>query len=199
MLPDFPKAKSHAERNLLRAVEEQVPIVAPLLKGIANYRQHEGRGRHLTRADKSTSTGKYHLFEFSFDLSVEDFRCGDLSAVCHKMVDLARQLAEHQTKRMLEVAKEAADEVGNVVHADGELTQDKFLDIFRKVELDFDPETLDLAPGFSFVMHPEMADKVLPRMRVWERDPEFRAKYEQIIATKREEWRDREARRKLVG
>ena len=198
MLPDFPKAKARAERDLLRAVEEQVPNVAPLLKGIAKYHQHEGRRRHLTRVDQSTSAGKYQMFEFSFDLTVEDFRCGDLSTVCHKMVDLARRLGEHQTKRMLEVAKEAADKVGNVVHADGELTQDKFLDIFRKVDLDFDPETLDLAPGFSFVMHPEMADKVLPRMRAWERDPEFRAKYEHIMATKREEWRDREARRKLV-
>ena len=142
---------------------------------------------------------KYQRFEFPLTLSREDFKRGDLSAVCEKLVDLAREMGEHQTKRMLEVVKEAADEVGNVVHADGELTQDKFLDIFRKVELDFDPKTLKLLPGFSFVMHPQMAEKVIPKVRGWEGDPEFTAKYEHIMATKREEWRDREARRKLVG
>ena len=199
MLPDFAKAKARAERDLLRAVEQDVPNVGPLLKGVAKFRQHEGRGSHLTRADNSTSTINYQRFEFSFTLSREELKQFDLPVVRQKLVDLARQMAEEQTKRMLEVVKEAADEVGNVVHAGGELTQDKFLDIFRKVEMDFDPKTLKLLPGFTFVMHPEMATKVVPKVQEWENDPEFNAKYEHIMATKRGEWRDREARRKLVG
>ena len=199
MLPDFAKAKARAERDLMRAVKQQVPIVAPLLNGVATFLQHEGRGRHITRTDDSTSTGKYQRSEFSFSLSREELKQFDLSTVCQKLVDLARQIGEDQTKRMLEVVKEAADEVGNVVHADGELTQDTFLDIFRKVEMDFDPKTLNLLPGFSFVMHPEMAARIIPQVQEWEKDPEFEAKYERIMATKREEWRDRETRRKLVG
>ena len=199
VLPDFAKAKARAERNLLRVVEQEVPNVAPLLKGVAKFRQHEGRGGHLTRADNSKSTINYQRFEFSFTLSRDELKRFDLSVVLQKLVDLARQMAEEQTKRMLEVIKETADEVGNVVHAGGEFTQDTFIDIFRKVEMDFDPKTLKLLPGFSFVMHPEMAAKVIPKMQEWEKDPEFNAKHERIIATKREEWRDREARRKLVG
>ena len=100
---------------------------------------------------------------------------------------------------MLEVVEEAAEEVGNVVHADGELTQDKYLEIFRTIDMDFDPTTLKLAPGFRWVMHPDMAARVVPKVQEWEKDPAFNAKYERIMATKREEWRDREARRKLVG
>ena len=199
VLPDFAKVKARAERDLLRAVQQQVPLFAPLLKGVATFRQHEGRGSHLTREDNSTSTTEYRRSEFSFTLSREEFKRCDLSAVCQKLVDLARQIAADKTKRMLEVATEAANEVGNVVHADGALTQDKFLDILRKVDMDFDPKTLKLLPGFSFVMHPETAATVVPQMQEWERDPKFTAKHEGIMATKREEWRDREARRKLVG
>jgi len=199
MLPDFAKAKARAQRDLIRAVEQQVPIVAPLLKGVARFRQHEGGGSHLTRADSSQSTIEYKRSEFSFTLKCEEFKRFDLAVVREKLIDLARQMGEDQTKRMLEVVKEAADEVGNVVHAGGELTQDKFLDVFRKVEMDFDPKTLKLLPGFSFVMHPDMAAKVVPKVQEWEKDPEFNAKYERIMATKREDWRDREARRKLVG
>ena len=199
MLPDFAKAKARAQRDFLRTIEQQVPIVAPLLKGVAKFRQHEGRGGHLMRADDSKSTIKYQNSEFSFTLSREELKRPDPSVVRQKIIDLARQIGEAQTKRMLEVVKEAADEVGNVVHADAELTQDKFLDIFRKVEMDFDPKTLKLLPGFSFVMHPEMASKVVPKVQEWEKDPEFNAEYERIMATKREEWRDREACRKLVG
>jgi hypothetical protein len=199
VLPDFAEAKARAQRDLIRAVEQQVPIVAPLLKGVARFRQHEGGGTHLTRADNSESTIKYQRSEFSFTLSREEFKRFDLSVILQKLVALARQMGEDQTKRMLEVVKEAADEVGNVVHADGELTQEKFLEVFRRVEMDFDPKTLKLLPGFSFVMHPDMAAKVLPKVQEWEKDSEFNAKYERIMATKREDWRDREARRKLVG
>ena len=199
MLPDFTKAKARAERHLLRIVKQQVPIVAPLLKGVATYVQHEGLGSHLTRADNSTSTINYQHFEFPMTFSREELKRFDLSVVLQRLADLAQQMGEAQTKRMLEVVGEAADEVGNVVHVGGELKQDKFLDIFRKVEMDFDPKTLKLLPGFTFVMHPKMAAKVGPKIQEWEKDPEFNAKQERIMATKREEWRDREARRKLVG
>lgn len=73
------------------------------------------------------------------------------------------------------------------------------LEIFRTVEMEFDPKTLQLLPGFQFVMHPETAAKVVPKIQEWEKDPEFKAKHERIMERKREEWRDREARRKLVG
>lgn len=99
---------------------------------------------------------------------------------------------------MLEVAREAADSVGNAVHTGGELTPDKFLEVFRRIEMDFDPETLEPAPGFVWVMHPETAATVVPKIKEWEKDPEFNAQYSAIINTKREEWRDREASRKLV-
>ena len=199
MLPDFPKAKARAQRDLVRAVEEQVPLIAPLLKGVAKFQQHEGRASDLTRADNSKSAIEYEPATFSITLSDEELKQPDLSAVRQKLVDLARQIGEHQTKRMLEVVKEAADQVGNIVLANGELTQDTFLEIFRQVEMDFDPKTLKLLPGFSFVMHPDLAAKVVPKVQEWESDPEFKAKYEAIMKTKREEWHDREARRKLVG
>ena len=180
MLPDFAEAKVRAGRDLLRAVEQEVPNIAPLLKGIAKFRQHEGRGSHLTRADNSKSAINYQRFEFSFTLSHEELKRFDLSVVRQKLVDLARQMAEEQTKRMLEVVIETAYEVGNVVHAGGELTQDKLIDIFCRVEMDFDTKTLKLLPGFSFVMHPEVAAKVVPKKRTFKvsNDPHFAEKLE---------------------
>ena len=199
MLPDFAKAKARARRTLLRMIEAQVPVAAPLLKGVAVLRQHEGRAGEITRADKSTSTTNYELAEFSITFTRDELKQPDPTLIVQKIADVARQMGDTQTRRMLEAVKEAADEVGNIVHADGELTQDKYLEIFRGVEMDFDPKTLKLLPGFTFVMHPELAAKVVPKIREWEQEPEFRAKYERMMDTKLEEWRDREACRKLVG
>ena len=199
MLPDFPKVKARALRDMLRAVEKQVPTVAPLLKGVARFRQHEGVGSRLARADKSESKLVYQRSEFTFTLTRAELRNPDRTAVTKKLVELAQQFGEDQTKRMLEVVKEAADEVGNVVTSKGTLTQHDLLETFRRVQIDFDPKTLKLLPGLSFVISPEMAAEEVPKMKEWEKDPAFEAEYERIMATKLGEWRDREARRKLVG
>ena len=64
--------------------------------------------------------------------------------------------------------------------------------------MDFDPQTLQPKPGWVWVMHPNMAASVIPKVNEWEKDPTFNAKRERIMVVKREEWRDREANRKLV-
>jgi hypothetical protein len=122
----------------------------------------------------------------------------DMQAIQRKLIELARRVGEAQAKRMLEVAGEAADSVGNAVHADGELTPDKFLEVFRRVQMDFDPDTLQPGRDFVWVMHPDTAASVVPKIKEWENDPVFNARYEAIISLKREEWRDREASRKLA-
>ena len=198
MFPDFVRAKARAQREFLRRVERQVPKLSPLLQGIAKFRQHEGRESQLTRLDDSRETTNYRRAEFSFTMSREEHKHFDPSSLIEKLVGAAKKIGEDQTKHMLEAVGKAADEVGNVVHADGELTQDKFLEILRKVAMDFDPKTLEIAPGFQWVMHPDMAARVVPQVQAWEEDPEFNAKYEHLMELKREEWRDREARRKLV-
>ena len=120
----------------------------------------------------------------------------DLSTIQRKLVEAANQIGRAQTQHMLEVAGEAADSVGNVVNASGELTPDKFLEAFRQVEMDFDPQTLKSKT--TIVMHPKAAAFLVPKIKEWENDPKFKAKHERIMAVKRKEWRDREANRKLV-
>lgn len=199
MLPDFARPKTKALRDLLKVVTRQIPNVAPILRGIAKFRQHEGKSGALTRVDGSEGTIDYKPSEFTFTLTREEMKKLDIQAIHAKLFGLAKEMGEDQTRRMLELVKEAADSVGNVVNAGGELTQDKFLNIFRMVQMDFDPRTLQVKPGFSFVMHPDVAAKVVPKVNEWEKDPAFNAEYERIISDKREEWRAREARRKLVS
>lgn len=199
MLPDFSRPKAYAQRTLLRQMKKQVPVLAPLLEGVASFQQHEGQLSTLTRADASTSTIDYRAYEYKFSLTRDEMRSFDIRAIHEKLLMLAKEIGDAQTKRMLEVIRDAAHEVGNVVHAGGDFTQDKFLDVFRRIQMDFDPKTLQVAAGFQWVMHPETAAKVLPKVKEWEKDPAFNARYEQIISAKREEWRDREARRRLVG
>jgi hypothetical protein len=152
----------------------------------------------MVRSDESQDTIDYRLESFEFVLNRDEMKRFDLPGLQQKLTELATRIGQSQTKRMLEVAGEAADSVGNVVHAGGDLTPDKFLEVFRRVQMDFDPQTLQPKPGFVWAMHPDTAASVVPKVKEWEKDPAFNAEYERIMAVKREEWRDREANRKLV-
>ena len=196
MLPDFKRAKACANRRLLQWAHRQVPAAAPLLQGVAVFRQHEGKVISVVRQDRSEASTSYRSIQVELPMSREEMKNCDLSTIQQKLVEAANQIGRAQTQHMLEVAGEAADSVGNVVHADGELTPDKFLEAFRKVEMDFDPQTLKSKT--IIVMHPKTAALVVPKVKEWEKDPKIKAEHERIMAVKREEWRDREANRKLV-
>ena len=198
MLPDFTRAKTRFNRDLLRLLRKQIPAVAPLMQGVATLHQHEGKSGQIVRADGSEAPIDYEDVSCESVLNREEMKRFDQEVILQKLTEVAKQIGQAQTQQLLKTAGEAADSVGNVVHAGGELTPDKYLELFRKVERDFDPQTLQPKPGFVWVMHPDMAASVVPKVKEWEKDPAFNAEYERIMAVKREEWRDREANRKLV-
>ena len=199
MLPDFTKAKALAEGRLLQLVERLIPFFAPLLKDVSICVQHEGKAGRIVREDGSESPIDHYTVEGKFVQTREKMKHSDLESIKEVLISFAKQIGEEQTKQMLVAAEKAAKSVGNVLDAGGELTADKFLDLFRKVEIDFDPHTLQQKQGTAFVMSPEAFASVLPKVKEWEKDPDFKAKYEQIMAVNREKWRDREANRKLVN
>src|SRR6266849_1523743 len=162
MLPDLATVKRRANRDLLRWVRLQVPVLTPLIQGIGTFRQHEGRLLRMVRRDESEDTSGLRQSEFSLALEREDMRRFDLVAIQKKLSQLAKEMGDDQAKRLLEVVGQAADSVGNVVHAGGEPKPDHFFEILRRVEMDFDAKTLQPVPGFMWVMHPDTAAKLAP-------------------------------------
>jgi|CZLA01.1.fsa_nt_gi hypothetical protein len=199
MLPDFTKVKSRANRDLLRWVQQQIPAVTPLIQGITTFRQHEGRVGTIVRTDKSEAGIEYRQSSFEFVIDRNEMRTLDLPAIYQKLMDLAKRVGADQEKQLLDLAGKAAESAGNVVHTGVEFTPDNLLELISRVPEDFDPETLQPKPGPAFVLHPETAAKILPMAKEWEQDPEFKRKLDEIRKRKLEEWRDREANRKLVG
>jgi hypothetical protein len=199
MLPDYGKIKARVQREFMKWAQSQIPVASPLLKGIAKFRQHEGRIGRLRRVDQSESTIDYGRSESEFVLTREEMRTFNVAAIQKKLMRVAEDFGNDQTKRLLEVATQAANEAGNVVNGLGEeLSPNKVFELLRRVQMEFDPVTLQPNPGMSFVMHPDMAARIQPKIAAWEQDPEFNAEHQRIIDQKREEWRAREARRKLV-
>jgi len=50
----------------MKWVQLQIPLITPLLAGIATFRQHEGKQARITRTDKSEGEIEYHQSSFEF-------------------------------------------------------------------------------------------------------------------------------------
>ncbi len=198
MLPDFPHLKRRVNTRLLRFVREQVPALAPLLRDVSSYMQHEGSRGDLIRADESRDSTTFEAAHFEFELPKEEMRVLDIEALKRRLMELAEQLAAHQSRLMLTRVGEAATAVGNEVNAGGDLRPEHVLEVMRKLQVDFDPLTNKPKPGRAWVMHPDTAAKVVAKMQQWEKDPLFIAELNRIEDQQREDWRAREARRILA-
>lgn len=198
MLPDYPELKAKASARLIQFVRAQVPQIAPLLREISSYAQHEGKHGHLTRADKSTDTVSFPGTQIRITISQEEMRVFDIGALRAHLISMAEQMAEYQMTMMLSRVGEAAASVGNSIAVGGELTADHLLEALRRVQTDFDPSTGTRLPGQAWVMHPDQAARLIPKIQEWERDPSIIAELAKIEDIHREEWRAREARRILA-
>ena len=70
------------------------------------------------------------------------------------------------------------------------MTQELALQMFERVEW---------TPQSFFVAHPVMAERMGALWKEWEKDRAFMRKFNDLMSRKKEEWRDRESNRKLVG
>jgi hypothetical protein len=198
MLPDYPKLKRFARREFLLWTQREVPKVAPLLGQISRTRQHEGKSARLVRLDSSEAVLDYPESSVSFQIERSEMRSFNMGRLQERLRQVARDMAEIQEKMMFNKISEAADEAGNVVDGKGApLDADHFLEALEKIEMTFDPQTLE-PTGLSIVIHPSMAETVMARAAEWEKDPVFLARHQALMERKREEWRARESDRKLV-
>ena len=197
MFPDFPIVKERGNRLLLSWTQSQIPLISPLLRGVSRTRQYEGATGEIIRPDASSAKLEYPPTEFEFVLSREEMKEFDLQRLQAKLLELAKHFADSQKKQMLQKVSQAAESVGNVVDAQGKLTKEHILEMFRRVQMDFDPVTGEPRMP-TLVAHPDTIAKLMEQAKEWEKDPEFLAEHERIMETKKDEWNARESNRKLV-
>lgn len=197
MLPDYPDAKNRARRLLIKLMQEQVPQHEPLLAGIKHSRVHEGRSAVLTRQDKSIDDIEFRSAGAEVSLTREQMRRGTVDELLEHVSSMAAQLAGQQVQLMFEKVSKAVEEVGNVVSASELGTKEAFLEMQRKLEVDFDPETLE-PKNLVIVLHPSQVQSFKAQAEEWEKDPTFVAEMNQIREQQIEAWRARENSRKLV-
>jgi hypothetical protein len=184
VLPDYPELKAELQKLIVARLKLLERQKAAPLSELRPMMMHEGKAMSFTRADGSKDKIVPKLMEATLN---------------EKLQEAADQLATQKVQLFTKVFEEATDAIGNVVKTDGKPFDSTHLyQMIEKVQIDFDSTGRPIMPSFV-VGRGEQIDQVRAVMTQIDADDVLRAKFEKLLVKKREEWRAREADRKLVG
>jgi hypothetical protein len=93
---------------------------------------------------------------------------------------------------------ETLDRAGQSISAQGRpLSAEHILEMLTKIQIDFDQSGTPRLPEIH--IHPRMQEAADKAMRELQTNAELGRQWEALIVQKKEEWRAREASRRLVG
>lgn len=199
MLPDYPELKRKLRADLNLRLQLLVIQNAPLAAEIRQYCQAEGDKFTYENAEGELETKNFQKISAKIEIPA-----GLSSTEMHeqfgaKMVEAAEAIAQQSEGILFSTMEEVTRRVGNTFDARGKPFEPNMLwDMLEKAHMDFDEKTGQ--PEFpTIVLHPDMLKAIAPRFAEWEADPKLQQRRREVLAKKKEEWRDREGLRKLVG
>jgi hypothetical protein len=135
--------------------------------------------------------------ESEFEVKFDEVPTLTLIDILRSLDEVAQKIADQMAKHAYSSISEAAERVGNVVKAAGKITPEVILELFDKIEIEFDDNGNPEFP--SIHIHPDVAETLKEALAQLQEIPENRQRFEAILAIKKEKRRVREANRKLVG
>ena len=175
---------------MLRAqVHHRANSLFPVSGLVQGFTQHEGSNHEFANSAISPPSS-YEFISVEVPLRPEQVRGTGVSQLAKSIEEVADALAKKHSEAFYKVFDRVVETTGAKIEAeDGVLTQKVALEMIDRVE--WSPDTV-------FLAHPIMAQQMSATWKQWEKDDAFMKRYRELEAKKKEEFRAREDRRKLV-
>lgn len=196
MLPDFVELKRGRAQVFHDMVDEGTSAGTPLLSQIPKFQQHEGT-RIITRDVDGNVSEMTYEDKISSKLSIKTDELSELDnpEMAKRLANVAEEISGKTMRKFFRSVDKMCEEAGTVTSGKGKpIDWRLFLDGMKKADIDFKDDGSPILP--TIVFHPDTFSPLV--FEQWEKDAEFRSAADELIETKRMEWRDREADRKLV-
>ncbi len=198
MLPDSAKLKRDLSARLRRFLEiRMLHHLGPLAES-PRVRFFEGERRAVVR--RSGQQEPVEPFEISSTMTFQNDELPTLSLenLLEKLDLAAQDMAAQVARHSYEVISKAAESVGNMVDAKQmRVSAEMILEGLSKMYIAFDESGRPQMP--SIHCHPDLEKAILLATEELERSPALRQQLIELLILKKEEWRVREASRRLVG
>jgi hypothetical protein len=196
MLPDYSETKELFSRFFQTYIRRKARAISPLADVRVRY-LHEGKGMKMVRADQSESnTGAQQLSTMA-EIKIDEIPDLTLQKALAKYDEMILDLVGKQTGFALDRISEDIPKSQSVDAKGKKLDADLVLQVLETIQIDFYPDgrphELHVVGGLFSEERLRAADKEVKS------NPELQKRYEELMARKKEEWRAREASRKLVG
>jgi hypothetical protein len=198
MLPDYPEVKSELLDMLVEFLKTRITNYLGPLSEIPRSKVFEEDGHTLTRSSGEREQTNFQEYRAGFRVSDEELPTLRMDSLLERLDKTAEEMARQQTQSVFSQVSEAVERVGNVVDAEGKrISAQVILDVLSKMHVEFNS---DLTPQWpTLFIPPGLSDAIQLAQEEYESDPELKKQFSQLVERKREEWRAREASRKLVG
>lgn len=196
MLPDYSETKRLFARFFQTYARRKARAISPFASVQTRY-LHEGRGMKVQRADQSQSNTKAELLSSTMEIRFDEIPDLTFEKAVAKYDEMIVDMVRKQTGMALERLNEEIPATQSVDAKGKKLDAEIILEMFETIQMEFYPDgrphELHVVGG---LFTPERLKAVEEE---FQNNPELQKRYDEVIARKREDWRAREASRKLVG
>jgi hypothetical protein len=196
MLPDFPALKMSLHERLWELSDERTNQYLGIWGKVGRHQLHERSGHTLIRDDGSVDEAPSVPILVPIHLEANEMESLTLEGIMQKLDTAAREMALKQSALFDQRFEQAVTEVGNDVNAEGMTEVEAVFALLGTVDLHFNKDGSPDFPQIKQKGGQAWFERVCARITG---DPALRQKFIQLIERKKEEFRDRENSRKLVG
>lgn len=198
MLPDYPGVKADLAARLVDFMKVRMALHLGALSEIKHVRYFEGDGRTFVRSSGEVEPAGWKDMGSEFSIELAEVPTMTLYSILQKLDDVARDMARQQAEMVYGTISEAVEKVGNVMDNKGrKLTAQSIIDALAMLHIEFDQSGRARLPQMH--IPPNLSEAMETALRQLEENSAMRRQFQRLMEDKREEWRAREANRKLVG
>lgn len=196
MLPDYSEIKGKIKKKIEERMRSGKEI--PPLDVLPQKTVFEGDKFKTVRSDGSTDVTDFEKFSTEIKIDLKDFESISFEEILKKVDEAAIEMETQKGRHFFEKMKEIVDSTGNVINAKGEkLNPEHIFKLMELIEINFNDN--GTYKPLDFYVGTEISERSIEVLKEIDNTPELKRRMEEIIDKKREEWRDRESSRRLVG
>ena len=197
MLPDYPKVKDELRQFFSRWMKAGMERRLGPLADIPRHRVFEGTAMSMIHSGGEESLTPFEPYESKLEITYEEVPKLTLPQILSRLDRVAQEMADQLARSVYKTASNAADKVGTVVKSPQGFTPQTIFEALEKIEVPFDESGNPELP--SIHLHPNDVKTLKESLQAIQNDPELRGRYHEILERKKDQWRVREAHRRLVG